>query len=113
MGLEIKNIKDSIGKSIFVCSQTTEIALLFTDRQLTTCFCARLSTERLARVARGTDLNSSSQDIELNLSEVCHHHQQHEPLCKAIWRIVRTSEKILATPWSVNLPLIFTIFVNV
>ena len=29
--LEIKNIKDSIGKIIFRCSQTTEIALLFTD----------------------------------------------------------------------------------
>ena len=31
-----------------------------------------------SREARGTDLNSSSRDIELNLSEICHHHQQHE-----------------------------------
>ena len=37
------------------------------------------STERLQpRVARGTDLNSSSLDIELNVSEICHHYQQHE-----------------------------------
>ena len=32
------------------------------------------------RAARGTDLNSSSRDIELNLSETCHHQEQHELL---------------------------------
>ena len=77
--MEIKNIKDSIGKSIFGCSQTTEIALRFTDWPLTTRFWARISTESLPRVARGTILNSSSREIELNLSEICHHQQQHEP----------------------------------
>ena len=40
--LEVTNIKDSVGKSIF--SQTTEIALLFKDWPLTTCFWARIST---------------------------------------------------------------------
>ena len=45
--MEIKNIKDNIGKTIFGCSQTTEIALLFTDWPLTTCFWARISTETL------------------------------------------------------------------
>ena len=37
------------------------------------------------RVARGTDLNSSSRDIELNLSETCHQEEQHE-LLSAICR---------------------------
>ena len=36
--------------------------------------------------ARGTDLNSCSRDIELNLSERCHHHQQQEELLSGICR---------------------------
>ena len=39
--LEVKNINDSVGKSIF--SQTTEIAFLFKD-WLTSCYWARIST---------------------------------------------------------------------
>ena len=33
---------------------------------------------RASQEAHGTDLNSSSRDIEMNLSEICHHQQQNE-----------------------------------
>ena len=50
--LELKNIKGSIGKRIFDCSQrSTEITLLLTDWPLTTCSWAGISTG----MARGTD----------------------------------------------------------
>ena len=41
--------------------------------------------KRLPRLARDTDLNSSSRGIEMNLSEICHHQRQHELL----WGICR------------------------
>ena len=81
MGLEIKSIKDSTTRPSSAALKTTEIVLVFTDWQLTTCFLACVSIERLPRVACGTDLNSSSWHIELNLLEICHHHQQHKLFC--------------------------------
>ena len=36
--------------------------------------------KRLPRLVRGTDLNSSSRGIEMNLSEICHHQRKNELL---------------------------------